>query len=183
VTSPAFGDRWARGAAQTILWTKGASTGAWVRIDLFRAGVKVKTIALKAPNSGSYAWSVPPAMATSTEYRVRVRTLDGLYSAQSANFTVFLPSLTVTKPTRGTVWARGSAVTITWAKAGAQNANVKIMLFRGSTKVLDIALTAPNSGDYSWPIPVSLAAGTNYKVKIKTVDGLVTATSPVFTLN
>jgi hypothetical protein len=72
---------------------------------------------------------------------------------------------------------------ITWVGTGQQNANVRIQLFHGTTKVLDIALTAPNSGAYSWPIPASLPAGTNYKVKIKTVDGLVTAASPVFALN
>ncbi len=182
VTSPAFGDRWARGASQTIIWTKGASTGAWVKIELFRAGIKVKSIALKAPNNGSYVWTVPPAMGTSTEYQVRVRTLDGLYSAQSANFTIFLPSLTVTEPTRGTVWTRGSAITITWAKAGAQNANVKILLFKGTTKVRDIALSTPNDEAFDWTIPTSLAPAANYKIKIKTLDGLVTGLSVPFAI-
>jgi hypothetical protein len=63
------------------------------------------------------------------------------------------------------------------------NASVKIQLFRGTTFVQAIVASTPNIGSYLWTIPASLAVGSNYKIKIKTVDNFVTAWSGLFTIN
>jgi hypothetical protein len=63
------------------------------------------------------------------------------------------------------------------------NASVSIQLFKGTTKVQDIAKNAANNGAFNWAIPTSRPAGSKYKIKIKTVDGFVNGTSGLFSLN
>ncbi len=98
------------------------------------------------------------------------------------NFWKTLPSssLTVTAPAAGAVWTKGSTKTIAWTKSGKQSATVKIQLYRGTTKVLDISAGTPNDGSFPWSIPASLAAGTNYKIRITTADGYVSDDSALF---
>jgi hypothetical protein len=89
----------------------------------------------------------------------------------------------VTAPAKNEVWTRGTTRTIIWAKAGDQNAYVKVQLYKGIAKVLDIDLNAGNDGSYDGNIPTSLTAGATYKIRVMTVDGLVSDYSDVFTLN
>lgn len=183
VTAPTAGTTWYRGSTLPITWTRSGTQGANVKLQLYKGNTMVKAITLTTPNDGSYDWPIPAGTVPALNYRVRVTTVDNKVSAYSGYFSISKPTISIAVPTTGTVWTRGTTRMITWVATGTQNANVRIQLFRGTTKVLDIALTAPNNGNYSWPIPASLPAGANYKVKVKTVDGVVTATSPVFTLN
>jgi len=183
VTGPAAATNWYRGSTLPITWTKSGTQSANVKLQLYKGTTMVKAITLTTPNDGSFDWTIPAGTAPAANYRVRVTTVDNKLSAYSGYFSISKPTITIAAPTTGTVWTRGTTQMITWVATGTQNANVKIQLFRGTTKVLDIALTAPNSGDYSWPIPSFRPAGANYKVKVKTSDGVVTAASLFFTLN
>jgi len=89
----------------------------------------------------------------------------------------------VTAPAKNEVWTRGTTRTIIWTKAGDQNAYVKVQLYKGITKVHDVDFNTGNDGSYDWNIPTSLTAGGTYKIRLMTVDGLVSDYSDVFTLN
>ena len=45
-------------------------------------------------------------------------------------------------------------------------ANVKIELWKGTSKQLDIVASTANDGSHSWQVPASLADGTDYKIRI-----------------
>lgn len=183
LTSPFSGAQWAQGTTQSIQWTKGSTTDPWVQIELYKgAATKVTTIALQAANSGSFSWTIPAALSPATDYRIKLTTHDGSASALSEFFSIVKPAMTITNPAVGTVWVRRAKALISWTKTGNQNANVKILLFRGSTKVQVIAAKTPNDGQFDWPVPASLPAASNYRVKIKTADGLLSSTSPLFTI-
>jgi len=94
---------------------------------------------------------------------------------------IFSQSITVTNPHSGQTWYKGNTYTITWTKSGSMNANVKIRLYQGSTKILGIIDSTPNNGSYSWTIPASLASGTYY-IRIKTIDNAVYDNSDAFTI-
>jgi subtilase family serine protease len=64
---------------------------------------------------------------------------------------------------------------------GSMDNNVKIRLYQGDTKILNISNSTANDGSYSWDIPPTVAAGT-YKVRVKTLDGLVWDDSDAFTV-
>ena len=183
VTAPAAGANWGLRSAQTITWTTSGSQNANVKIQLYKGTTKVNDINLKTPNDGSYNWTVPTGLTPATNYRIRIRTVDNQVSDYSDYFTISKPSIKVTAPAAGARWGRNTTQAITWTVSGTMNASVKIHLFRGTTLVQAIVASTPNNGSYLWAIPASLAVGSNYKIKIKTVDNFVTAWSGLFTIN
>ena len=81
-------------------------------------------------------------------------------------------SITITSPSSGTSWKKGTTYTITWTKSGNMNSRVKIRLYQGNTKVLRIADSTANDGSYSWTVPGSLQNG-QYRIRVKTIDNQV----------
>ena len=57
--------------------------------------------------------------------------------------------------------------------------NVKIMLWRGETNVLDIVDNTPNNGRYRWRIPGSIAPGT-YKIRVRAIGATTVGISAEF---
>ncbi len=92
-------------------------------------------------------------------------------------------TITVTKPASGETVTKGSPYTIQWTKSGAQDASVKIRLYNpaGTTKILDISNSTANDGNFSWPVPNSVANGS-YVVRVKTLDNATWDDSGVFTI-
>ncbi len=80
--------------------------------------------------------------------------------------------ITVTNPHSGSTWYKGQAYTIKWTKSGAMDSKVKIRLFQGGRKILDITNNTANNGSYNWKVPATLADG-NYIIRVKTVDNHV----------
>lgn len=77
----------------------------------------------------------------------------------------------VTSPNGGESWVAGTTHAITW-DAGTGNTplsslgpKVNIDLFQGATSTR-IAAGVPNTGSYSWTLPTSIAAGTNYIINV-----------------
>jgi hypothetical protein len=92
-------------------------------------------------------------------------------------------SLQVTSPTASSIWYRNTAQEITWTTSGSQNPYVKIQLYRGTTKVKNINLKTPNDGSYAWTVPADLTPATNYRIRIRTVDNLISEYSDYFTIS
>jgi len=90
------------------------------------------------------------------------------------------PTLSVTAPVSGDTWYTRSPVTVTWVKSGGQDANVKIQLYKGATKVLDISRGTPNDESFDWTVLPTLTAGANYHVRVSTLDGRIQDDSDVF---
>ena len=91
--------------------------------------------------------------------------------------------ITVTSPSKGAIWFKGSTHNITWTKSGPMNAKVKIILYKAfsTTKILDITNETNNDGNYSWTIPGSIPAGS-YEVKVITIDDFVFDHSRMLTI-
>jgi hypothetical protein len=71
---------------------------------------------------------------------------------------------------------------ITWSKIGTQNAYVRIQLFKGTILSKTLSLKTLNDGSFDWTIPLEQPAAPNYRIKIFTLDGKVTAFSSYFTI-
>jgi C1A family cysteine protease len=91
-------------------------------------------------------------------------------------------TLTVTSPASGDSWYKNDTKTIAWTKTGAQTANVKIQLMRGTTNVLTIAAGTPNDGGYAWKIPNSISPQNDYFIRIATTDGRVIGDSGLYSI-
>ncbi len=88
-------------------------------------------------------------------------------------------SITVTSPHSGNIWYRGSSYTITWTHTGNMNEYVKIRLYQGDKKILEIVNSTSNNGSYRWRVPESLQEG-EYYVRVKTVDNAVYDDGEIF---
>ncbi len=88
----------------------------------------------------------------------------------------------MTTPWSGQSWNIGDAQDIIWTSTGVTQPNVKIMLWRGETNVLDIMANTPNNGRYRWRIPGTVAPGT-YKIRVKTVGASTLGISAAFDIS
>lgn len=96
-------------------------------------------------------------------------------------------TISVTAPTSGTNWQTGSTQTISWTYTGNLGSTVKLELLSGGAPSSTIASSAPSgsngSGSYSWALPASLTAGSNYQVEVaSTSTASCTSTSSSFTI-
>ena len=86
-------------------------------------------------------------------------------------------AITIVSPNGGENWTRGTTRTISWTSTGSPGAYVKIELLKGGKSTLIISST-PNDGSHPWLIPITLAPGNDYKVRItSTTNAAYTDTS------
>ena len=75
-------------------------------------------------------------------------------------------TVTVTEPTSATIWTRGQNATVTWTTTGAIT-GVNIKLYKGATKVQDLALGTANDGTETFIVANGLANGPDYRVLVE----------------
>ncbi len=72
--------------------------------------------------------------------------------------------ITVTIPSSSTVWQAGESEYIRWNDN--ISSNVKIELYKGSSRVRTIASSTASDGSYRWDIDSDLQPGSDYRIKI-----------------
>jgi outer membrane protein assembly factor BamB len=184
ITAPNGGEQWQQGVPENIFWTS-ANVPGNLNIDLYKAGVFLRTISANIPNTGNGA-SVTLAAAIApagTDYRLKISSVTDptVNSMSAADFEItaaaVLPTITITAPNGGEQWQQGSVNQIEWTFTGNPG-NVKIELFKGGVLNRVIVDTLANSGRVNWVIPAAQATGTDYKVKISSItDPAVTTMS------
>jgi hypothetical protein len=93
-------------------------------------------------------------------------------------------TITVTNPTSGITWYKGTTKTITWTSSGIPSGtNMIINIFKNSISQANfvLQLTSTNTGSKNWPIPASLSIG-RYVIRIKTDDSSVHGDSAGFNI-
>ena len=166
--SPNGGENWPAGSTQEITWT-GSITGN-VKIELYDNGDFDSEITASTSNSGSYSWNIPIDQSPGTDYKVKITSLDdsNILDKSDDDFKITAPKITVTSPNGGEHWQAGTTHDITWS--GFLTGNVKIELYDDGDFDSEITASTPNSGSYSWNIPVDQSPGSDYKVKITSLD-------------
>jgi hypothetical protein len=171
VTAPNGGETFMVGTPVNITWSSTGITGN-VQIRLLQDNVSVKVIANSTANDGSHTWNIPSTQAAGSNYKVRVTSVDdtSIKDASDANFTIEAPpSITVTAPNGGETFMAGTPMNITWSSTGITG-NVQIRLLQDNVSVKVIANSTANDGSHTWNIPSTQAAGSNYKVRVTSVD-------------
>jgi len=169
VTSPNGGENWQRGTSHNISWSSSGNVGSYVKIELYKGGVRNRTISSSTSNDGSYSWSIPSGQTTGSDYKVKITSTSNssYYDYSNNNFSITEPpSITVTSPNGGESWQRGTSHNITWSSSGDVGSYVKIELYKGGVRNRTISSSTSNDGSYSWSIPSGQTTGSDYKVKI-----------------
>ena len=89
--------------------------------------------------------------------------------------------ITVTQPAADVTWNIGAPYLIQWTSKGTTKPTVKIMLWQGSTNIMDIVDSTPNTGSYPWTIPPTLSLGS-YKVRVRTIGDTIVGISGAFNI-
>ncbi len=76
-----------------------------------------------------------------------------------------LDTITVTSPISSSSWEVPTTHTITWDSTGTIS-NVKIDLYKNGVFLMEIELSTPNDGAYSWDIPIGLSDSVLYQVRV-----------------
>jgi hypothetical protein len=169
VISPNGGEVWYVGQDYNIAWTDNL-TGS-VEIQLFKNGDFHSVIDASDPSDGIKTWSIPAGQETGTDYTIRIASVDNsnIFDFSDTTFTL-AHFITVESPNGGESWQAGSDQTITWSDN--LTGNVRIELWRGSAFFASIENTALSNGNYTWTINPGLPAGTDYKIKIISIEDL-----------
>ena len=86
VTVPNGGESWITGSTHNVTWTQASMTGQ-ANIDLYKAGVFVKTLGTADVTTGTFAWTIAVSETGGTDYRIRVGQ-GGMWDESNANFTI-----------------------------------------------------------------------------------------------
>ncbi len=175
VLAPNGEENWVLGSVQNITWSS-VNVTANITIELLQNDVPVGIIAESIPvDAGSYAWTVGRhsggTAAAGTGYCIQIRTVDENCSDKSdAVFTIQPPSLTVVSPNGGESYLMASQQNIIWSASGTVG-NVRLVLFKGESKIGDIVTgLPPDQGSYSWKVGSfsggMAPVGADYRIKV-----------------
>ena len=184
VTYPNDGGTFYKGNPYTITWSGTYLSSVNISLHKQSVGDAVAVIAVGAQgasNGGSYKWYVPTTLQDGSDYRIWVGNADG--SGTPSDFSDFpftiastatqLPvtvtppttaaSIAITFPEAGDIWEQGKENPIGWSSSNV--AQIKLMLMKGSQVIMTIATPPASAGSYRWTVPLTLADGTDYKIR------------------
>ncbi len=92
LASPNGGEAWQVGKPQTIGWNYAGNPGTYVKIELLKNGLAIRTIAnsakIGANGTGSYSWTPPWKLKPGSDYKIRVTSTSNkqIIDTSDANF-------------------------------------------------------------------------------------------------
>jgi len=165
VNSPYSGSKWYEGGTYSITWSP-KNAGSSVKIELYKSSLRVSTITSSTSNDGSYSWTIPSSLTSSSYYKIRITStsFSNVYD-DSSSFSIDIRYITVNSPSGGGTCYKGETKTINWNSDNA-GSNVKIELYKNGKYHSTITSSTSNDGSYSWTIPTSISSSSSYKIKI-----------------
>lgn len=171
VLSPNGGETFATGSVLPISWMSDVT--GYLRLSLQKGGTDVMLISAKTLNDGSFDWTIPATLPSGADYTVKI--LYGfnpeIFDVSDATFEItggIGSTVTVVAPNGGETFTAGTTNPIAWTSD--LTGNVKITLLKAGLHYALISLSTPNDGSFDWLLPSRLAAGSDYAVKIASVD-------------
>ncbi|MBI5059241.1 hypothetical protein HZB60_05595 [candidate division KSB1 bacterium] len=197
ITAPNGGEVWATNASRTINWTSvNLSPTANVAIEMNRGfpGPTWEVIVASTPNDGTHSFNLTGAASDHARIRVRALTTStisgSIADTSDADFSIVLPSVTVSSPNGGEIWIEDEVRTIQWSTIGFTS-SVNIHLNRtfptGNWELL--ASNTTNDGAFDWT--VTFPSSTHARVRVQrssqtsvadTSDADFTIVSPQITI-
>ncbi|MBI4645272.1 MAG: hypothetical protein HY738_01445, partial [Bacteroidia bacterium] len=155
VTNPNTSTTWYVGSSQTITWTSQYVTSNTLKIDYStNNGSTWIPVATNTENDGSYSWTVPNTPSTQCLVKITDLGNPSTYDVSNSLFIIAAPSITITSPNGGEVWATCSSHYITWNSSGVSN-NYSIDYSTDSCATW-VSVTSGlyiTTGQYNWTIP------------------------------
>lgn len=163
------------GSIISIIWISTGDTGDTVNIEYSYEGGLLFTIAVSAPNTGSYYWTIPSDMTPRSTYFIRVTSNNNTsVFDDSAIFSItegpsyYVGTITVTSPTSESSYVRGTELMIEWTHTGNIGSNLRFewLHYGGSPVTIGEAGPIVDQGWEIWDIPSDLPAGDDYLIRV-----------------
>ena len=111
------------------------------------------------PSTGTAAVPATPAVSATT-------TTTTASSTATTTATTAAPIFTITSPNGDEQMTVGNTYTITWTSADTSVSKVNIDLYKSGNYSTSIVYDVSNNGSMSWAVPATMAAGTDYKIRV-----------------
>ncbi|MEL7377930.1 MAG: Ser-Thr-rich GPI-anchored membrane family protein, partial [Bacteroidota bacterium] len=160
-----------QGQVQSINWTDNFEDN--VRIELYSGGGRYSTITQSTASDGQYSWTIPTALPDGDYYYFRITNVNdaSVYDQNDYFFPIKsapVPYVNVTTPSTSSVFSANLGYTISWKDN--VDSNVKIDLYKGGLFNQTIVSSTPSDGSFLWRVPANIAGGSNYQVKVSSLD-------------
>ena len=167
ITSPDSSTNWQTESQQQITWEDNLDEN--VIIELYKGTNLIETISSSASSSGSYNWQVSSNLLTGNDYKIKISSVsDNEINSESDLFTITEKgNITITSPNSSISLDPESQLQIIWQDNIDEN--VIIELYKGTSQMFTISLSAASSGEYNWVIPENTVPGNDYKIKITSI--------------
>jgi photosystem II stability/assembly factor-like uncharacterized protein len=181
LTAPVGGETWVSGQTGTIAWTV-SNAGSNVKIELSRdSGNTWSAITNSTSNTGSYSWTVSGPSSSACRIRV-TSTAPGATDMSTADFTIVVPTISVTAPNGGDTWYTGESKTITWTSASVGDwVKIEQSSDGGATWSV-IANSTENDGSYTWTVGGAASANSRIRITSTTYPAASDASNAGFTI-
>ncbi|MCL4551514.1 MAG: hypothetical protein M1495_23445 [Bacteroidetes bacterium] len=176
VTSPNGGETWAAGTSQNITWSASGITNVKIEYTI-NNGISWNTITSSTPSTGFYTWMQLPN-TPSTNCKIRISDAqDGSPSDDSNNlFSISpAPSIAVTSPNGGEVWASGTSQTIKYTSVNIPNVKIEYTT-DGGANWTTLTSSTPSTGSYTWN---NLPNLVSYQCKVRMSDAMYGSPSDI----
>ncbi|MCH8033697.1 MAG: hypothetical protein IH950_08080 [Bacteroidetes bacterium] len=167
VTSPNGGENWLLGTTEPITWADNFSVN--VKIELYKGGTFYSLIVNSTSSDGVRNWNIPISLPEGSDYKIKI-TMLGNNNVFDFSDSVFSLSneIAVTSPNGNEFWQTGTTQIITWVDN--LSVAIKIELYKNGNFYSEISASTPNDGSKPWDIPSNVATGSDYKIKITSID-------------
>ncbi|MCX6583459.1 MAG: carboxypeptidase regulatory-like domain-containing protein [Candidatus Aminicenantes bacterium] len=171
VTAPGGGESPVMGSIFDIAWDAYNVTN--VKIELYKNGKSLSIIVDSVPAATTtYSWTIPARMRAGNNYQIKISAVDaGVMAKDISNAFSIAPlaAITLNYPVAADVWQVKRSYDITWGSSGIND--IKIELYKGAALNTVISESTPAAaGKFTWTVPANQAPGSDYKIKISSVD-------------
>jgi RHS repeat-associated protein len=190
ITSPASGSTFTAPAAITLTATSADTGGGTIsQVQFFRGGttlIGTATLSGGTASNGTYTFNWTSVAAGSYSVTAKATDNGGLVTTSSAiNLTVaanVAPTVSVTSPAAGTVFASPANITLTANAADSNGTVSQVQFFRGGSTLIGTAtLSSGTSASGTYTFNWNNVANGNYSITAKATDNnsAVTTSSAV----
>lgn len=162
-TNPKSGEKVGGGSMYNIRWTSSVKFD-YVVIEYHSSTGGYTSITTNAPDTGTYAWSVPNTTDNASRIWMKgYSTTNGNDTEYSDYFKVVQLNgqISITYPNGGESWPQNSKQTITWTNSGTVGSNVDIYYSTNTgTSWYTVVNGAPNNGSFQWTVPPGVKSDT-----------------------
>lgn len=142
-----------------------------VKVELYKGGVLNRVINPSVQSLCYYDLYIPSDLTPATDYQIKLTSVDdsSIFDFSDEFEIIDTPYyITVLKPNANSVINAGLNFEITWNNNFTEN--VRIELYKGDYLNYVITPSAPNTGSFNWGVASSLEMGTDYSIKISSIN-------------